>query len=319
MELFLALAAVIVAGATLFFAVVAQRRFDVHETRIGEAEQNVTRLRDRQQAIADNAQAASQADALRFGELSESVEKATAELGARLGDLEEQTTRQAATLKELSDEAASSDEARAKLTGIDARLLALGAQLGQLDRDRREVHAQLRTWLARSSQQASATPAARVMPGFIQVERQAAAQILPHLYELLLRAADLDFVFREQSGPASVYYYLVPSSPDSQPEQQLAGLLGACRNPGTILPGLAELRALLRAMHAGGPGSVRVGPLVADHAADGRFSGALLTEAEAGNVDAAGLASSPGRCVSLLRELPADRVVDLAAWAAAGS
>lgn len=389
MELFLALAAVIVAGATLFFAVMARRRFDTHENRLRRAEQNVTTLESGQQTLADAAQAAKaahQADVQRFQQLSKSIQKlaethdsdqqawqaiadvlktvnqlrgeltaglkdqgtqldslgqladghnsrhgsldqvtatfqqSLSDLRADMAQLKEQADRHSTALRELRDHVTSSSgETREKLIDLDEQLLALAAELGQLDRDRQEVHAQLRKWLARVSQQASAAPAARIMPGFIQVERQAAAQILPCLYESLLRAADLDFVFREQTGPVGVFYYLVPCSSASQPEQQLGDLLSACPDPGVMLPGMTELRGLLRAMHAGGPGIVRVGPLIVGHGAAGTFSGTLLTAAEAEAIDAADPAASPGQYLSLLSELPGDRIVELAAWAATES
>jgi hypothetical protein len=393
MELFLALAAIIVAVATLFFASTARRRFDAHEARLGKAEQNVASLRSGQQELGHSGQATRQAEAWRIqqlgyalkklderqerdqraqagrhqqaqeaiadvtktvqqlrGELVVALEDQQAQLdslgdlaeghGSRLGSLDqlaqalqrslnrlladaaqlrEQSSRQTAALSELGYRTTCESTCTGeKLADLGDQLLALAVDFGHLDLGRRQLQGQLRKLLRHGSQLATTAPEAWIMPGFIQAEHRAAAQILPCLYESLLRAAGFDFVFRENEA-AGACYYLVPSSPGSQPEQQLENLLNACPISDTALAGLKELHCVLRAIHEGGPGIMRVGPLVVGHATGGMFSGFVLTAAEARTLDADDLASSSSQCLRLLGELPEERVVDLAAWAASAS
>jgi hypothetical protein len=386
MELLLALAAVIVAAATLFLAYAARSRFNAQEGRLNKTEQHLAGLTSGQQelksAAAEGQTAAQDVQQVRkavqeladlreterqnqandvtktVGQLRAQVTAAFKDQGTRLDSLiqltadhdsrlnsldqlapdgarslanlaadaarlKEEASRQAAALRALSDGTTSASERTAEiLAGLSDQVLALAADVGLLDLDRRELRTQLRKWLAHCAQQTRMAPATRVMPGFIQAERRAASHILPCLYENLLQAANLDAVFREQAGPAGVFYYLVSRSPDGQPaEQQLGSLLTACQIPdsGSEWPGLAELRSLLLAMYVGGPATMRIGPLVVSHAAGDMFRGTVLTAGEAQSLDADDPTPSSIRYSRMLGELPADCVLDLAAWAASNS
>jgi hypothetical protein len=229
--------------------------------------------------------------------------------------------QQAAALRELSDDSASASERTAEtMATLSEQLLALAADVGRLDLQHRELRSDLRKWLTFSAQLAKTSPVTRVIPGFINAERRAASQVLPRLYEALLRGVDLDFVFREHAGSAGVFYYLASRRANGQSaEQRLGNLLRACQNSDANMPGLAELRSLLLAMYVGGPGTTRLGPLFVSYSAEGRFRGIVLTDGEAETLDTGDLTSSPIRCVMLLSELPEDRVLDLASWAVSNS
>ncbi len=395
MEL-LALAAVIVAAATLFLAYVAHRRFDAQEQRLNQTDMNVASLTSGQQGLKDAAgthatardvtqvreavqdlaerhetQRQTQAEDvtkvvnqlhrgvttafkqqtarldslaqratdhdLRLNSLDQraaehesrfvSLDQLGSDVARSLGDLSadsarlgEEAGQQAAALRALSDSTTTtSEQTAAALSGLGDHLLALAADVELLDLERRELRTQLRKWLAHSALQTRMAPAVQVMPGFIQAERRAASQILPSLYESFLESANLDFVFREKAGAAGVFYYLVSRLPDGRPtEQQLDTLLTACQMPDsdTQLAGLAELGSLLLAMYVGGPGVVRLGPLIVSHTPGSTFRGVVLTSAEALTLDTDDLSSSPIRCARLLDELPGDRVLDLAVWTA---
>lgn len=256
-------------------------------------------------------------------QLGSDVARSLRDLSADAARLGEEAGQQAAALRALSDSTTTaSKQTEETLSSLGDQLLALSADVDLLDLDRRELRTQLRKWLAHSAQQARMAPAIQVMPGFIQAERRAASDILPSLYEAFLESANLDFVFREHAGSAGVFYYLVSRLPQGRAtEQQLDRLLTECRilNPDAELLGLAELRSLLLAMYVGGPGAIRLGPLIVSHTAGSMFRGVVLTSAEAQTLDPDDLFSSPIRCAKLLDELPSDRVLDLAAWAASKS
>lgn len=254
-------------------------------------------------------------------QLAADFERSLDGLRADAAQLKTEAGQQAAALRALSDDTTSASERAAEtLTGLNEQLLALAADVGQLDLHHHELRSCLRRWLAHSAQLARTSPATRVMPGFIQAERRAASQILPCLYDSFLEGVNLDFVFRERVGSAGVFYYLVSGWADDQSaEQRLGGLLRACQNSDAQLPGLVELRSLLLAMYVGGLGMMRIGPLFVSHSAEGRFNGIVLTDGEAETLDTGDLTSSPIRCVSLLSELPENRVLDLTDWAASNS
>jgi hypothetical protein len=391
MELLLALAAVIVAAATLFVAYVARRRFNAYELSVASltsgqqelkgaaargqaAAQDVEQVREAVKKLAerherdkqtladevsktvdqlrtqvavtveeqrvrldalvqhgadhdsrlnslDQLAAERKSDLVSLDHLAPDVMRWLDDLAAQAVWLKEEAGQQAAALRALSDGSTSTSARAAEtLTGLSDQLLALAANVELLDLDRRELRAQLRKWLAYSARQTRTAPAA-VMPGFIQANRRAASEILPCFYEALLKGVGLDCVFRDEAGSAGVFYYLISRSPDGQPvEQQLGNLLTTCRIPDadSQLPGLTELRSLLLTMYVGGPATMRLGPLVS-HAAEGMFRGVVLTAGEVQTLDAGDPISSPIRYARRLGELPEDRVLDLAAWAASNS
>jgi hypothetical protein len=399
MELFVALAAVIVAAATLFLAYAARRRFAAYDARLNQTDRNVDSLTSEQRELKAAAAANVPADDVKqvqkavqdlaerhetqkktqaedvtkvVGQLGREVTTAFKEHTARLDSLarraadhdlrlnsldqlavehearfasldqlasdvarslrdlsadavqlRKEAGEQAAALRALNDRTRTASKQTAEtLSGLGDQLLALAADVELLDLDRRELRTQLRKWLAHSAQQTRMAPAIHVMPGFIQAERRAASHILPSLYEAFLESANLDFVYRERAGTAGVFYYLLSRLPDDRAtEQKLGRLLTACQvsDPDAGLLGLTELRSLLLAMYAGGPGAIRLGPLIVSHTTGSMFRAAVLTVAEAQTLEVGDLSSSAIRCTTLLDESPEDRVLDLAAWAASNS
>jgi hypothetical protein len=157
------------------------------------------------------------------------------------------------------------------------------------------------------------------MPGFAGGGGPAAADILPRLYEDLLRAVGLTAMFRADARPDGVVYYLASASGASQPSpEDLAQLLAACPDDGAALAGLTELRGLLRAMRISQSGAVRLGSLIVRQTADGRCQGAVLTPAEAVALDAAGAAGAEAQWAGQLDRIEGDRLVDLTAWVSRG-
>jgi hypothetical protein len=385
MELLVALAAVIVAAATLFLAYAARRRLDAYEGRLKRTNEKVDRLASGQRALEAAAQTHATAHDVKqvrqavqelaqrhetrpqtqaedvtkvvsqlrrevaaafkdqtarldslarratdhdlrlnsLDQLASDVARSLSDLSADAVRLGEEAGQQAAALRALSDSTTTASEQTAEtLSALGDQLLALATDVELLDLDRRELRTQRRKWLAHSARQTGMAPGVHMMPGFVQTERRAASDVLPSLYESFLESVNLDFVFREQAGSAGVFYYLVPRWPDSRPTaQRLDGLLTACQRlvSDAGLLGLAELRSLLLAMYAGGPGVIRLGPLIVSHTTGNTFRGVVLTAAEAQTLDADDLSSSPIRCARLLGELPGDRVLDLSSWAASTS
>jgi hypothetical protein len=354
MEQLLALALLLVAFATLFFVNVFNRRFRVFDQRFGRTEQDVNELRAGQRdnvhqlAEAEDRAAGKSAQQVkkagddlatryrsdwqsltarhqelkdesaavtgRVDKLSQSVEAALRDHGARLDALD----RLAAAVRELRGEVTRTSEQTAEaLSGLREQLLALAGEVHLLDADRQDLRSQLRKWLDHSARQANADPATSIMPGFVATGERAAAELLPGLYEAVLGAIGVAPVFREHTEPADVFYYLAWRHPNGQsPRRRLEDLLAASPDDGASASGLTEFRSLLLALRAGGPATVRLGPLVVGQTAAGEFVGAVMTADEAAELDEGDLSASPVRWAARLAELDEDRVVNLADWAA---
>jgi hypothetical protein len=380
MELLLALAAVIVAAASLVLAGAFNRRFGEYGRQLAIArdnqdavEQNADRLwreqeektkealtgyrtieqrtrlleetqrtlvrrydGDSQARAEESGKAQQQAAGLarRMGEIGDLVTRTVTGHGSRLdaldhlaADLRARDDRraglgaeiavQAATLRELRDDLASgTGHTTRALTGVRQELLALAREAERLELDHADTRAQLRHWLAHSARLTTSDLSALIMPGLVAAERPAAAEILPGLYEALLRAAGLDPVFLEQSRHSVLYYLAWHRANGQSAGQYLGGLLAGCQDDEASLAGLTEFRSLLLALHAGGPGAVRLGPLLVSHTAEGACRGIVLTAEEATALDQDGPFGPPARWADRLTDADGDRVVDLAGWAA---
>jgi hypothetical protein len=384
MEQLLALALLLVAFATLFFVNVFNRRFRVYDQRFGRTEHDVNELRAgqrdnvrelaeaedraagksvqqvkkagedlatryrsdwqslaaRQQELKDESAALTS----RVDQLSQSVETALGEHGARLdaldrlaatlgaredtsaqaADIKAEIDRQAATVRELRGDVTQAGEQTAEaLSGLREQLAALAGEVELLDADRQDLRSQLRKWLdhsahvTTSSNLANTDPATSIMPGFVATGERAAAELLPGLYEAVLGAIGVEPVFREHAEAGAVFYYLAWRHPNGQsPRRRLEDLLAASPDDGASADGLTELRSLLLALRAGGPGTVRLGPLVVGQTGTGAFLGAVMTAGEAAELDDGDSGASPARWAARLAELDEDRVVNLADWAA---
>jgi hypothetical protein len=286
---------------------------------------------------------ASTAVTSRVDQLSQSVETMLREHGARLDALDRQAAalgaredtpaqaagikaeidRQAVAVRELRGDVTQASEQTAEaLSGLREQLLALAGEVQLLDADRQDLRSQLRKWLdhsahlTNSAQLANADPAAGIMPGFVATGEPAAAELLPGLYEAMLAAIGVDPVFREHTETGDVLYYLAWRHPNGQsPRRRLEDLLAASPDEDAAASGLTEFRSLLLALRAGGPGTVRVGPLVVGQTGTGAFLGAVMTAEEAAELDDGDLGASPARWVARLAELDEVRVVNLAGWA----
>jgi hypothetical protein len=254
----------------------------------------------------------------------DALDRLTAALGSRdddaaeVAELRAEMARQSAALRQLRGEftEAAGQTAQA-LAGIREQLLALAGKVELLDYDSQDLRSQLRRWLDYSARLAGADRAAQIMPGFVAAEERAASEILPSLYEALLRATGFDPVFREYRGEAGVFYYLAWPEPDGQsPRRRLEHLLSASPGDGVPADSVTEFRSLLLALHMGGTGTVRLGPLVVSHTGQSAFLGAVMTAGEVEELDEGDPGSSPARWMARLTELNEDRVVNLAGWAA---
>jgi hypothetical protein len=303
-------------------------------------------LTGKQQELKDE----SAALASRVGQLSQSVETMLREHGARLDALDRlaatlsaradasaeaagltaEIDRQAASVRELrGDVTQASEQTAAALSGLREQLLALAGEVHLLDTDRQDLRSQLRKWLDHSARQANTAhqassahraktdPADSIMPGFVATGERAAAELLPGLYEAVLRAIDVEPVFREHAETGDVFYYLAWRHPNGQsPRRRLEDLLAASPDDGASAAGLTEFRSLLLALRAGGPGTVRLGPLVIGQTGSGGFVGAVMTADEAAEPGEDDLGAAPARWAAWLAELDDVRSVDLAGWAA---
>ena len=113
------------------------------------------------------------------------------------------------------------------------------------------------------------------------------------------------------SGP----YLLWRSTPGQRLEVLLASLLIACPDESAEpRPGLSELRDLLVVLHASGPGTIRLGPMIINRT-PASLLGCVLTGAEASDPYPPGWQGSPGEYEERLRGLGPDRLIDLTSWA----
>lgn len=244
--------------------------------------------------------------------------RAHGDLTAHTARLEAEVMHQGAALKELRDDFASENERMTQaLTGIRQQLLASAREIDLLGVDHADMRSGLRMWLDHTARLTSADLSTLIMPGFIAAEGRAALEILPCLYEALLRSAGLDPVFRADAGSAGVAYYLAWNSSNGPSlEQYLGSLLTAYQDDGVSLVGLTQFRSLLLAMHVGRPATVRLGPLIIGHTPEGMFRGIVMTAEEATALDEDGPGFSPTAWVERLKAVGGERAVDLTAWAA---
>lgn len=271
----------------------------------------------------------------RVDELGDLVKSTFAEHESRLGALDRLTAtlgtneagsaevkaeigRQSAALRQLrNDITEAAGQTTEALAGIREQLLVLAGKAELLEYDRQDLRSQLRRWLDYSAQLADTDRATQIMPGFVSTAERAASELLPGLYETLLRAAGFEPVFRENRGDAGVFYYLAWPHPGGQAaRRRLEDLLAASPGDGLPADGVTEFRSLLLALQAGGTGTVRLGPLVVSHTAQGAFLGAVMTAGEVAELDEDDASASPARWTARLTGLNEDRVVDLAGWAA---
>jgi hypothetical protein len=254
----------------------------------------------------------------------DALDRLTAALSAReddaaeVAELRAEMGRQLTALRQLRGEfTGAADQTAQALADIREQLLALAGKVELLDYDRQDLRSQLRRWLNYSARRAGAGQAAQIMPGFVAAQEQAASEILPILYEALLRATGFDPLFREHRGEAGTFYYLAWSQPNGQPpRRRLEDLLAASADDGVSADGVTEFRSLLLALYTGGTGTVRLGPLVVSHTGQDAFLGAVMTAGEVAELDEDDSGASPVRSMARLTEFNEDRVVNLADWAA---
>ena len=110
--------------------------------------------------------------------------------------------------------------------------------------------------------------------------------------------------------------YLLWRPADGRPlEQVLSEELAACQDGGeSSRVNLNALRSLIMGLHAGGPGTVWLGPMVINRTS-GALLGCVLKGTEIGEVSNADTLASPDACEAGLRRLDQDRVIDLTSWA----
>jgi hypothetical protein len=313
MDLVLALAALVVAAVSLFLAYTFRQRVSEYEQQLGGVQAQM-------QGYSEQVDKAA-------GQASNQLDAARKELDAEDARLSEQENGTATQLRELGN------SVRTTLEQHRVRLDLLQAAdappydddwvraVEHLRRDQDGLRSQLHAWLDSTIQLGGAGSPIALLPGLAGAQRPASSEILPPLYEALLRSVNADVAFRNRAGPLGFRYYLTWHHPDGHPaEHALGGLLTSLRSGDAAQLGHAEFGNLMAAMYAAGPSLIRLGPLVASHATDGSFRGVVLTPEEATEPDSGQLGSLDvvaliDMWAARLRLLDDARVVDLASWA----
>jgi hypothetical protein len=357
MELLVALAAVVVAAASLVLAYVFSRRSDTYRIQLRNAERKITELGSRQTdnvnelSLALRREVTARTDQLATSErriidhgdrsvsqLSDLLTRTIRDHGSRLASVEQL----ASDVESLRSLAAETAELRAetqrhgqdaekmrgalakaerhtprRLDDIEQRLLALARDVDQILVDDAARRSQMRTWIRHGSWPAHGYQPGLVMPGFTYTDDRVAAEILPGLYEQVLRRTEFVLLLREQApGGGCLYLVQAPSSDGQSPEQLLGQLLDACQDDDVVRPGLAELRDLIAAIHAGGPGTVRLGPLIVNCTADDTVTGVMATAEEVAILDDQDPCLAHHRWAEQLPKAAGQRVVNLTEWVA---
>ncbi len=236
--------------------------------------------------------------------------------------LRNQVGQQMQGLEALRKAVASSDTSHAdEFFSVTQQLLTVERDIELLDGRLAEISRHIRQRLDYELRTAGGDGTTRVLAGAICVNQEAAAEVLSWIYESFLRAISLDVTFREQDERANVWLYALWRSADGlSPDAAFHKLLCACPTASAEpMAGLRELRGLLLALYAAGPGTLQIGPMVVSHAADGMLGAVVRATEHAAGVVADLDITSPQACMQWLSELSEDRLVNLSSWALAAA
>jgi hypothetical protein len=291
--------------------------FETVRQQIGEAHVQLARhdaqIRQHQDKLDDQGAETEQMGSAR--KEIEALQEAVRDLDHRARQAEEAAARSAGL----------GEQATAGLTDLrqqsDLRLAGVARDVSRLSRYLDGVREYIRAQLDHDVMATRDQPGHRVLTGGIWTEAPAATDVLPLLYDSLVQQLPLETLFHD-SGRCYLFWR---SAAGQTPEHQLGELLRACVADAADAPGddgdsapvrgLAELRALLLALHHGGPGTLQLGPLAVFRTSD-QFAGLVLASTEAGLLDGQAGLPTPEECRSLLKTLGDDRLTDLGAWAA---
>lgn len=194
----------------------------------------------------------------------------------------------------------------------DAHFLAANADAVQAAR----LVTELEQYAIRTLEdEAAAGPRARILRGGLYARQLSVLDVVPELAAGFLAALQASTMYRQEDGPHGARFYLRWPATASAPDLVLAALLTAATHPpaGQEDPGTAQLRAVLHALHDGGPAVLHLGPLVLARTRDRMLAG-IAPAGWRGLDDLQKTAAVEGIGPNLLSQIGAAHVTDLTGW-----
>jgi hypothetical protein len=274
-----------------------------------------------------NAQIAELATSVaRLAEMVSRTESAAAQIGTGVKDVQ-------AAIRGISDQHSYVREGLAALGPRIEQLTALGIQRddferwtsGQqfaraqqaklVERGQGDIESYLRFWLDYAALPDGADRGGRVMTASFFLKGPGAELIWPLLLSFC-RAMNFKMLRPAAAEAAGRAWYLLWRSADTRgPAEVLHGLLQSCLDDqASPSAELNDLRSIALALHAGGPGTIRLGPMIINRTS-AALLGCALTAAQAGHIGGTDIAAAPDACAAAMREHCGDRLIDMTSWA----
>jgi hypothetical protein len=218
-------------------------------------------------------------------------------------------TRRLDHIAEISDRRDDYDRVAAR------QMLGTVKQIEMVVRGQTDIHSYLRSRLDCEVMRTSGDHRCRIVTARVYLNGPGADL----LWVVLLSFCEtvmLKTLLPESSRLAGSGLYLVWRPSDGQQlEEVFSAKLAACSgSPTSPSPDLEALRSLLLALHASGPGTIQLGPMIINRTPRALL-GCVMTAAEATRISNADALVSPDACEAGLRGLAQGRVVELTSWA----
>lgn len=159
---------------------------------------------------------------------------------------------------------------------------------------------------------AAPRPGSLVLPCRLYAEQPCVLDIAPGLLDRLWSALGAEVMYQQDEG-SGVRFFLRWPSGSPTPQLKLGSLLreaASVSSAATTQSGSEELAALIRALHAGGPAVVQLGPILLARTGDGTYGGSVPADWPALGVDPLAAATSG----EPIEAMGARDVVDLTGW-----
>jgi len=165
--------------------------------------------------------------------------------------------------------------------------------------------------------EAAAGPESRILRGGLYARQPSVLDLGPELVDNLLAALQARVMYRQPDEPHGTKFYLRWPETARPPELEFGSLLtadSAADAPDSAEPGTAQLRAVLHALHDGGPAVLHLGPLIVARTAARMSAGIAPTDWRGHLEDGQKTAAIEGTGPDLMAEIGAEQVADLTEW-----
>jgi hypothetical protein len=218
-------------------------------------------------------------------------------------------TRRLDQLTEITDRREHYDHVASR------QMLGTVRQIEMVLRGQSDIHSYLRSRLDYEVMRTSRDHGCRIITARVRLSGPGADLVWP-LLASFCETVMLKTLLPESPGfTGSGSYLLWQPSDGQQLEEVLSAKLAACPDsPASPSADLEALRSLLLALHADGPGTIQLGPMIINRTPRALL-GCVMTAAEAVQISNADTLISPDACEACLRGLAQDRVIELTSWA----